>query len=40
MYLYPDDLTARATLWLWTLRDMAPPRRRRHFSAVSVTGAV
>lgn len=23
MYLYPDDLTARATLWLWTLRDMA-----------------
>lgn len=23
MYLYPDNLTARATLWLWTLRDVA-----------------
>ena len=23
MYLYPEDLTARPMLWLWTLRDVA-----------------
>ena len=23
MYLYPDNLTARPTLWLWALRDVA-----------------
>ena len=23
MYLYPDNLTARPMLWLWTLRDVA-----------------
>lgn len=23
MYLYPDNLTAKATLWLWELRDIA-----------------
>ena len=23
MYLYPENLTARPMLWLWTLRDMA-----------------
>ncbi len=22
MYLYPDNLTAKATLWLWALRDI------------------
>ncbi len=22
MYIYPDNLTAKATLWLWTLRDL------------------
>ena len=23
MYLYPENLTARPMLWLWTLRDVA-----------------
>lgn len=23
MYIYPDNLTAKATLWLWELRDVA-----------------
>ena len=23
IYIYPDNLKARATLWLWTLRDVA-----------------
>lgn len=23
MYIYPDDLKARATLWMWDLRDLA-----------------
>lgn len=23
MYIYPDNLKARATLWLWDLRDLA-----------------
>lgn len=23
MYIYPENLTAKATLWLWTLRDVA-----------------
>lgn len=23
MYIYPDNLTAKATLWLWELRDAA-----------------
>lgn len=23
MYIYPDNLKARATLWLWDLRDVA-----------------
>ena len=23
MYLYPDNLKARSTLWLWQLRDVA-----------------
>lgn len=23
MYIYPDNLKARATLWLWALRDIA-----------------
>lgn len=23
MYIYPDDLKAKAMLWLWTLRDLA-----------------
>lgn len=23
MYSYPDNLTAKATLWLWQLRDLA-----------------
>ena len=23
MYIYPYDLTAKATLWLWELRDIA-----------------
>lgn len=23
MYLYPDNLKAKATLWLWQLRDIA-----------------
>lgn len=22
MYIYPDNLTAKATLWLWELRDI------------------
>ena len=22
MYIYPDNLTAKATLWLWELRDV------------------
>lgn len=22
MYIYPDNLTAKAMLWLWTLRDI------------------
>ncbi len=22
MYIYPDNLTAKATLWLWDLRDI------------------
>ena len=22
MYIYPDNLKARATLWLWALRDI------------------
>ena len=22
LYIYPDNLTAKATLWLWTLRDL------------------
>ncbi len=22
MYIYPDNLKAKATLWLWTLRDV------------------
>lgn len=22
MYMYPDNLTAKATLWLWELRDI------------------
>lgn len=22
MFIYPDNLTAKATLWLWTLRDI------------------
>lgn len=23
LYIYPDNLTARATLWLWELRDVS-----------------
>lgn len=23
MYIYPDNLKSKATLWLWTLRDIA-----------------
>ncbi|OUN19984.1 hypothetical protein [Pseudoflavonifractor sp. An85] len=23
MYIYPDNLTAKATLWLWELRDVS-----------------
>lgn len=23
MYIYPDNLKSKATLWLWTLRDLA-----------------
>lgn len=23
MYIYPENLKAKATLWLWTLRDVA-----------------
>lgn len=23
MYIYPDNLKAKATLWLWTLKDLA-----------------
>ena len=23
MYIYPDNLRAKATLWLWQLRDVA-----------------
>ena len=23
MYIYPNDLKAKPTLWLWTLRDLA-----------------
>lgn len=23
MFIYPDNLKAKATLWLWTLRDVA-----------------
>ena len=23
MYIYPDNLSAKATLWLWELRDLA-----------------
>ena len=23
MYIYPDNLAAKATLWLWELRDLA-----------------
>lgn len=23
MYIYPDNLAARATLWLWELKDLA-----------------
>ena len=23
MYIYPDNLTPKASLWLWTLRDLA-----------------
>ena len=23
MYIYPDNLAARATMWLWALRDLA-----------------
>ena len=23
MYIYPDNLTSRAVLWLWELRDVA-----------------
>ena len=23
MYIYPDNLTSKATLWLWELRDIA-----------------
>lgn len=37
MYLYPDDLTARATLWLWTLRDMALIGTGALLSALALT---
>ena len=23
MYIYPDNLSAKATLWLWELRDLS-----------------
>jgi len=23
LYIYPDNLKAKATMWMWTLRDMA-----------------
>lgn len=23
MYIYPDNLAAKATLWLWELKDLA-----------------
>ena len=23
MYIYPDNLKSKATLWLWALRDLA-----------------
>ena len=27
MFIYPDNLKAKATLWLWQLRDVAVPVR-------------
>lgn len=42
MYLYPENLTARPMLWLWTLRDVAFIGIGLLLSAVALTqtGAV
>ena len=40
MYLYPENLTARPMLWLWTLRDVAFIGIGLLFSVLALTQAV
>ena len=39
MYIYPDDLTSKATLWLWELRDVGIIGAGRLFSVLALTKA-
>ena len=37
MYIYPDDLTSKATLWLWELRDVGIIGAGLLFSVLALT---
>ena len=37
MYIYPDNLTSKATLWLWQLRDIGVIGILALFSVIALT---